>query len=128
MVIDDSPALGGRLPGSRAVLDSFITNRLITGCVVIPGRCLPCPGFVALGFQNVNRSFPGFTDGVPAPEGVGTAFGIRSSYMSASRGKHSSTSVSPVASTTRSTSVPTTSSSPSDCSRLILGLLSSGLQ
>ena len=55
-----------------------------------------------------------------APGGIGIPFGIWSSSM-----RRNSTSVSTVSSTNRSASAPNTSSSPSECSWLILGLLSS---
>ena len=69
MVADASPALGGGLPLFSAVIDSIVSNRSITGCVMVPGRCLPCPGCISLCISDVNWSFHDFADGIPAPKG-----------------------------------------------------------
>ena len=140
------PPPGSCLPGPGYVgVGISNANRSVTGftgCVPAPGGSLRGPGVCQIGNSNLGRFglapfrgpsrrvCPGLRVYASAPTTLvttGISFGIWSGPVSDLCGRQSSTSVSAVSLSTRITSVSTILSSPSDCSRLIFWLRTSGL-
>ena len=138
------PVPGSCLPGPGYVgVGISNANRSVTGCPgyvgvgigywLYPGTNRPGPGVGWIGNSYLvrfglaplrdpsRRVCPGsgVTASAPtAPVTIGISFGTRSGHGSDPRGRQKFTSVSAVPSSTGPSPVPTTLSSPSDCSRL----------